>query len=711
MKTGIKYIISLLLAFGFISSHDDAATFKKEAVNSFAPQFKRFGGADRYAVQSEFTADIPDHTLDNVLVSSGLIFPDALSSGVLNNRLNSATLLIQDNDSIIQAKINEAKRLLKPAGRVLIVGGTGTVSAHIENEFRKSFNVERIGGKDRISVSVNVANKINSNPSEIFLTYGLVFSDSLSIVPYATEMQIPIILQYGNGLNEQVKQYLQSHPTIKKVTIVSGTGVIPVTIENELKSLGVTTIERVAGKDRYDTSLMIAKKYFPESTEVALSNGLVFADALSGSRFAYKKNMPIILINKDNAIDDTQMFIRDLSPVNIHLFGGPATINDSIKKLFQPAMNVKDFGAAGNGTTDDTLALQNAVNMAANQGTGVFLPKGTYAVKTLNLPGNTKIFGAGATIKENADYYSLFVVNGNNVSISNLSLEGSNRVYAGISVLANVQNVSISKVNIENISQSEGNPYPTHIPSGIRIYEGTKKIIVDSVEIKNVESKYKWVNGGPPIARGILISPNNDVYSPSEVVIKNSVIDGVSPKDDGDGVCVQLFKTTVNVQILDNYFVNNKKRAIKIQSPGVIVKGNKIYNSFKNNNFYLYSEDPKWYDMWSAISVYADNVTVENNSIDGLGSYGAAIDVAGANNVTVKDNFVANGITSNYKQGNLIVVSKSFDGNIDYSNINITGNTVANGNNGIVVSSRVNNLNVSGNRSVNVIKGYYNWYQ
>ncbi|WP_226536244.1 cell wall-binding repeat-containing protein [Fictibacillus halophilus] len=298
-------------------------------------QFPRFGGSDRYAVQEQFNLGIPDHSLDYVIVTSGLKFPDALSSGVLNNKLNSTTLLVQDRDSIVQSKINEAKRLLKPSGRVLIVGGPGTVSTKIENEFRKYFQVERVGGNDRISVSINVAQRVNANPSEIFLTYGLVFSDSLSIVPYATKANIPIVLQYGNGLNTQVKQYLKSHPSVKKVTIVSGTGVIPVSIEKELRSLGVTTVERVAGKDRFDTSLLIAKKYFPHATEVALSNGLVFADALSGSRFAYKKNMPIILVRNNSAIEATSQFVTGLDPRNIHLYGGPGTISDSIKNYFK----------------------------------------------------------------------------------------------------------------------------------------------------------------------------------------------------------------------------------------------------------------------------------------------------------------------------------------------------------------------------------------
>lgn len=44
--------------------------------------------------------------------------------------------------------------------------------------------------------------------------------------------------------------------------------------------------------------------------------------------------------------------------------------------------NVKDFGAVGDGTTDDTTAIQNAINALPAQGGNVYLPAGTYAIKT-----------------------------------------------------------------------------------------------------------------------------------------------------------------------------------------------------------------------------------------------------------------------------------------------------------------------------------------
>ncbi len=51
----------------------------------------------------------------------------------------------------------------------------------------------------------------------------------------------------------------------------------------------------------------------------------------------------------------------------------------------QSTFNARDFGAHGDGTADDTAALQQAIDAAAEVGGMVWLPAGQYSVSTLNL--------------------------------------------------------------------------------------------------------------------------------------------------------------------------------------------------------------------------------------------------------------------------------------------------------------------------------------
>jgi len=61
------------------------------------------------------------------------------------------------------------------------------------------------------------------------------------------------------------------------------------------------------------------------------------------------------------------------------------------------ALNVKDFGAQGNGTTDDTTAIQAAINALPSAGGLVYIPAGTYVMSSpITLKEGTNLVGAGS---------------------------------------------------------------------------------------------------------------------------------------------------------------------------------------------------------------------------------------------------------------------------------------------------------------------------
>lgn len=70
-------------------------------------------------------------------------------------------------------------------------------------------------------------------------------------------------------------------------------------------------------------------------------------------------------------------------------------------------LNVRDFGATGDGTTDDTVAIQAVLNGLPSDGGILFFPVGDYVVtSTLTVPVNTHIFGAGDNFITNITIYN-----------------------------------------------------------------------------------------------------------------------------------------------------------------------------------------------------------------------------------------------------------------------------------------------------------------
>lgn len=79
-------------------------------------------------------------------------------------------------------------------------------------------------------------------------------------------------------------------------------------------------------------------------------------------------------------------------PLTVGCVADGSTERRQISSRFADIANVKDFGAAGDGITDDTAAIRGALDT----GRSVFFPKGTYLVNgSLSITASQKIIGSG----------------------------------------------------------------------------------------------------------------------------------------------------------------------------------------------------------------------------------------------------------------------------------------------------------------------------
>ncbi len=84
-----------------------------------------------------------------------------------------------------------------------------------------------------------------------------------------------------------------------------------------------------------------------------------------------------------------------------YLPGGAGAVQTNVQeKLRSISISVKDFGATGDGVTDDTAAVQAAIDYAESLGGGtLYFPPGTYGIgTTVTIPSNVRLLGAGMNL-------------------------------------------------------------------------------------------------------------------------------------------------------------------------------------------------------------------------------------------------------------------------------------------------------------------------
>ncbi|HET9624931.1 MAG TPA: glycosyl hydrolase family 28-related protein [Kofleriaceae bacterium] len=108
-----------------------------------------------------------------------------------------------------------------------------------------------------------------------------------------------------------------------------------------------------------------------------------------------------------------------------------------VARAAPPSVNVRDFGATGDGTTDDREAIQAAIDAAATKHAELVFPAGTFVVSgapsafwNLDVPGGVKLRGAGegkTILRQLAVNPSvrLLHVSGERVVIEQLTLDGN----------------------------------------------------------------------------------------------------------------------------------------------------------------------------------------------------------------------------------------------------------------------------------------------
>jgi polygalacturonase len=222
-------------------------------------------------------------------------------------------------------------------------------------------------------------------------------------------------------------------------------------------------------------------------------------------------------------------------------------------------VNVKDTGATGNGSTDDTSAIQAAINQVGGTSGTVLVPDGTYMLDAVSnallLKSNmTFRMTAGAILKvipNGQEGYALIRTDGaSNLNIIGGTLQGDRDAHTGTS---------------------------GEWGMGIYVNEATD-VVIDGVTSKDMWGDGFYVggdhNGSSNITFCNVIADNNrrqglSITFADGVVVKNSVFKNTHGVDPGFGIDIEPDSGTYvnNVNIGTSQFINNEGRGILLWYP------------------------------------------------------------------------------------------------------------------------------------------------
>ncbi len=261
----------------------------------------RLSGKNRYdtafAVANQLKRNLKLEQFEAVVVAYGQNFPDALTGSYLAAVKNAPILLTEKSaDARVLAYIEEN---LVPGGTVYILGGTAAVTQEFEDGANeRGFTVKRLKDKNRYGTNLKILEEAGVNQTdEILIATGTNYADSLS----ASATGLPMLL-VGGSLTEEQKAFLAT--TSGRFVIIGGTGAVSQKVEDQLNEIG--TAERVKGKTRYETSVVIAQRYFSDPAAAILAYAQGFPDGLCGGPLAVSMGAPLILTSNESsaAADD-----------------------------------------------------------------------------------------------------------------------------------------------------------------------------------------------------------------------------------------------------------------------------------------------------------------------------------------------------------------------------------------------------------------------
>jgi len=204
--------------------------------------------------------------------------------------------------------------------------------------------VARLGSPDVAIASVVAGRAAYPDSHTVVVVGSGAPLDALVAAPLSHVKGAPLLLTAYNALPAAVVSDITSRDTTVAY-IVGGTGSVSPAVEAQLHSIGVPTVIRLTGRDRYESAAAVAREVGASASAAVLVNGQngQLSDAAAVAGEAAATNRPLLLVPSTGVPSAIASAITALKVTNIAVVGSPASVPSTVLTRLS-ALGVKTLG-------------------------------------------------------------------------------------------------------------------------------------------------------------------------------------------------------------------------------------------------------------------------------------------------------------------------------------------------------------------------------
>ncbi len=342
---GLGLVFLLIITSTASGTISPVVTENGDSLPEEPAQVKRLSGQDRYETSAVMALEAFEEA-ETVIIARGDEegdYADGLAAGVLAGVMKAPVLLTSPHS--LPGSVAEAVDTLG-GEKALVLGGEEAVYPEVVEELEDlDLNVERIYGESRMETAAEIA-RYASEHGELADYACIVNSyapaDSLVAGADAFTRKAPVLQVLVDEVPSATLEVLEELG-LERVYLVGGEAVISEEVESALEE-EVNIEARLAGEDRYETSVEFARERFADDMVPVLARG---ADAnLADAVGASVLESPVIYVRHETFPEVVAGYIDEAvtSQSLVYIAGGTAAVGLRVEAEVHNIILIQEAG-------------------------------------------------------------------------------------------------------------------------------------------------------------------------------------------------------------------------------------------------------------------------------------------------------------------------------------------------------------------------------